>query len=168
MQDAMTRGQRLVLLAKGLEGEPRAAWFEAAHAGDLVLAAGQGGQRLVEVGAAALRALDADLPVGQMMAPGQPGALPVVRRATFDALIALPPVTAAPRQVAGASAADTPAGLAPKQVIRTGKRSIKVGTIVLASVAADDGWWEAEVIAIAAITASRQARATASAAVSPP
>jgi hypothetical protein len=145
MGDVMIRGQRLVLLMEGTGDQSRAAWFELVHAADLAAAAGAGGLRLVEVGAAALRGLDPNLAAGQMIGPGKPSPLPLVRRSTYDALIALPPVLVPPKQMATEMA--TLRRSAPKSV-RFPSRTIKVSSIVLASVAADDGWWEAEVVAI--------------------
>lgn len=137
---------RMVLLSAGVGGDPRAAWFEPVHTADLVQAARSSGGHLVEVSASVLRGLDPELAAGQLMAPGRPSALPLVRRATFDALVALPPVLIAPRQIApaGAGGPDRQAPLS----IKTAKRTIKRGSIVLASIATDDGWWAAEVLAV--------------------
>jgi hypothetical protein len=101
---------------------------------------------LVEVGVEALAQLDSGVAAGQLLGPGMPAPLPPIRRATFDALIALPPLLRAPSQVATQAA--TLRRSAPASV-NVPKQTIRVGSIVLASVAKSDGWWEAEVVAIA-------------------
>lgn len=149
MDTAVSRAMRLVLLTTGAGGDPRAAWFEGVHAGDLVEAARHGGFHLVEVAETALRGLDPELAAGQLLGPGQPAPLPLVRRATFDALIGLPSTVASPRQL---DDLDWPVQAAPtprlRESLRTGKRTVKPGSVVLASDTLDDGWWEAEVISI--------------------
>jgi hypothetical protein len=146
MTDNGSRGQRLVLLARGVGHDPRGAWFEAVHVADLLRAAGAGGMHLVEVGVGALAQLDPAVAAGQMLGPGLPAPLPPIRRTTFDALVALPPLLRAPSQVATQAATLRRSALASVQVP---KQTIRVGSIVLASVAECDGWWEAEVVTIA-------------------
>ncbi len=146
MTDNGSRGQRLVLLARGIAHDPRGAWFEPVHVADLLRAAGAGGMHLVEVGAGALAQLDPGVAAGQLLGPGMPAPLPPMRRATFDALVALPPLLRAPREVATQAA--TLRRSAPA-LVHVPKQTIRVGSIVLASVAKSDGWWEAEVVAIA-------------------
>ena len=145
--------QRLVLLATGVGSEPRGAWFEPAHAADLVQAARQGGLHLIEVEAHALRSLDHTVAAGHLMAPGQPSALPPMRPATFNALVALPGIVAAPRQLEEPQ----PRGAGRNGRARSGgtllsipRRRLKVGSIVLASMDVSDGWYEAVILAIAA------------------
>ncbi len=145
----MQASQRLVLLATGVHSEPRGAWFEPGHTADLVQAAGQGGMHLVEVEAGALHSLDGDLPAGQLLGPGRPSALPPIRRATFDALIALPGIVVPPRQLDsdpnGARGPKPPR----KHMRLTPRRRLRVGSVVLASMDVAEGWFEAEIVAIA-------------------
>lgn len=145
----MQTAQRLVLLATDVRSEPRGAWFEPVHTADLVQAAGQDGLHLVEVEAKALHSLDADLPAGQLLAPGRPSPLPPVRRATFDALIALPGIVVPPRQLAGDPDGGRGGQPQRKPVRLTPRRRLKVGSVVLASMDVTEGWFEAEIIAIA-------------------
>ena len=145
MTDNESRGQRLVLLARGVAHDPRGAWFEPVHVADLLRAAGAGGMHLVEVGAGALAQLDPGVAAGQLLGPGMPAPLPPIRRSTFDELVALPPLLRAPRQ------ATTPAVTLRRSAllsVSVPKQTIRIGSIVLASVAKGDGWWEAEVVAI--------------------
>ena len=145
MADNGSRGQRLVLLARGVAHDPRGAWFEPVHVADLLRAAGAGGMHLVEVGAGALAQLDSGVAAGQLLGPGMPAPLPPIRRSTFDALVALPPLLRAPSQVTTQAA--TLRRSAPASV-HVPRQTIRVGSIVLASIAKSDGWWEAEVVAI--------------------
>lgn len=145
----MQASQRLVLLATSVRSEPRGAWFEPAHTADLVQAAGRGGMHLVEVEIGALCALDADLPAGQLLSPGRPSPLPPIRRATFDALIALPGIVVPPRQLDD-DAGGGRGGQPPRKPVRlTPRRRLRVGSVVLASMDVTEGWFEAEIIAIA-------------------
>lgn len=141
--------KRLVMLARGLAGEPRGAWFEPAHSDGLVRAALQAGAYLVELDANRLRQLDPSVAAGQLLSRGRPSPLPPIERKTFDALIALPPLVAVPKQLDGSPGEDSRAVRNRRSSkLRNAKRTIKVGTIVLASVSPDDGWWEAEVVAL--------------------
>ena len=145
--------QRLVLLATGVGSEPRGAWFEPAHAADLVQAAGQGGLHLVEVEANALRALDHTVAAGHLMAPGQPSALPLMRAATFSVLVALPGIVAPPRQLAESeprARGRNERRQGNSKMLSIPRRRLKVGSIVLASMNVSDGWYEAVILAIAA------------------
>ena len=143
--------QRLVLLATGMGSEPRGAWFEPAHAADLVQAAQQGGLHLVEVDMNALRALDVTIAAGHLMSPGQPSALPPMRPATFNALVALPGIVAPPRQLdetLSQTRGRSGRGRGNGNLLYIPRRRLKVGSIVLASVDVSEGWFEAEIIAI--------------------
>jgi len=141
------RAQRLVLLGTGVADEPLGAWFEAVQAADLGLAAAQGGAHLVEVEAGWLQALDPLVAMGQLLGPGRPSTLPPMRRATYDALRALPGMVAhAPAPAGGAPAPGS--ARAARQVLQTSKRTLRIGSIVLASTDVTDGWFEAEIVAM--------------------
>ena len=145
--------QRLVLLATGVGSEPRGAWFEPAHTADLVQAAAQGGLHLVEVEARALRSLDHTVAAGHLMAPGQPSALPPMRPATFNTLVALPGIVAPPRQLEEQDLSNgkrNHRGSGGGTLLSIPRRRLKVGSIVLASVDVTEGWFEAEIVAISA------------------
>ena len=142
----------MVLLATGVGSEPRGAWFEPAHAADLVQAAAQGGLRLVEVEAHALQSLDPTVAAGYLMAPGQPSALPPMRPATFNVLVALPGIVAPPRQLEETVASTRKRNQHNRgsgTVLSIPQRRLKLGSNVLASFDVSEGWFEAEIIALA-------------------
>ena len=79
--------------------------------------------------------------------------MPPMRPATFNALVALPGIVAAPRQLEEPQ----PRGGGRNGRARSGgtllsipRRRLKVGSIVLASMDVSDGWYEAVILAIAA------------------
>lgn len=140
-------GSRLVLLAVGVTGSPRGAWFEPAHAAELVNVARGGGLHLVQADARELMELDPDLPAGHLVGPGQTTPLPPLSHGTFDRLTALPGVVAEPRPEMLSAAISSPAPAAPTR-LHVPRQTVRVGSTVLASVDAEDGWWEAVVVAI--------------------
>ena len=119
----------------------RAAWFEPAHVIDLLQAARAGGFYMIEVGAAALCKMDPNVAAGQLMGAGlryRPYRWCGGLRSTHCSLCRH--CSNHPRQLASGAATlrrSAPASVQlPKQIIR-------VGSIVLASVTKEDGWWEA-------------------------
>ena len=147
MTDMTCNAPRLVLLATGAAGEPSGAWFEPIHQADLARAAARGGLHLVTVGAGWLRTLDPAVAMGQLLGPGRPAPLPPLRRATYDALSALPGmVVQAPARSDGCLPSNGPRGPATK--LQTSKRTLRVGSIVLASTVVEEGWFEAVIVAI--------------------
>ena len=146
--------KRLVLLATGVGSEPRGAWFKPAHAADLVQAASQGGLRLVEVEveAHALQSLDPTVAAGYLMAAGRRAALPPMRPATFNVLVALPGIVAPPRQLEETVASTRKRNQHSRgsgTVLSITQRRLKLGSIVLASFDVSEDWFEAEIVAMA-------------------
>ena len=147
MTNMTCNAPRLVLIATGPADEPLGAWFEALHQADLVRAAARGRLHLVTVGAGWLRALDPAVAMGQLLGPGRPAPLPPLRRATYDALSALPGLVV---QVPAPGDGRLPPGgtRGPATKLQTSKRTLRVGSIVLASTDVEEGWFEAVIVSI--------------------
>lgn len=126
--------KRLVVFDADTNGSTRGASFDPAARDALAQALEGTTAQMVELDQVKLDQIDPDFPQGKLAATGKPS-LPAIKRATFDRLTAVatpvpppPPPPAAPAQPVDPWAA------------------IKVGTVVLASEAKDDGWWEAVVV----------------------
>jgi hypothetical protein len=147
-----------VLILFGLDPEttkPRAAYFEPQTA-DLALEAAKLMQlSKVSVTTDEARALALKLPAGKVYASGR-GFVPFVRRDLYDAVLAL--AAAAPDQGGGQNQQGTadqpatsveqtsaPASTAPAPRLPAGWDQIGHGSLVLATLSLDDGWWEAVV-----------------------
>lgn len=125
--------KRLVVIDADSNGPARGASFDPA-AKEAVSKALEGTTaRIFEVDQPKLNQVDPDFPEGKLAATGKPTLTPI-KRATFDRLVALAtPVPVPPPPVVPAAPVDPWA-------------AIKVGSVVLASDARDDGWWEAVVV----------------------
>lgn len=145
--------KRLVLLDTRTK-EGRGAWFDLAHRAALAKVAAEPGHVLLEMETAKLDQIAADFPTGKVNPHGKPDMLPVVPQAVVDRLVALAALSktegtataAAPAKV-GAPPMPAPARAAEPAVPAPWSQ-VAAGSVVLASDAQDDGWWECIVEAV--------------------
>ena len=131
--------RRLVLLYQGGK-EGRGAWFDIAHKAAVTEAARQPHHVVIELDQVQLDQINPDIPAGTLTSDGRPHPLPVMLGVTFQRLVEL---AKGPPQAKVDSAAVAPAAATPaKGSVPTPWSEIVVGSVVLASVDREDGWWE--------------------------
>jgi hypothetical protein len=130
-----TQPLRLVAIEADPTGAAHGAWFDIAERPALAKSIADTPITLFELDQVKLDQVDADFPAGKLPLGGGRLTLPIIKRATYDrlAILAAPPPVTVPLPTGEARRADS--GGAPK-----------VGSVVLASHSADDGWWEAVVV----------------------
>ncbi len=135
---------RLVLLHLA-NRQPRGAWFDATHRDGLLKAAAEPNHAYVELDVARLKEIAPTLGTVKISAAGRPDPLPVMLAGAFEKLLAL--ATVGPLAKAQPPAAMPGTG---KINVPVPWSDIVVGSVVLASDAQEDGWFECTVLEIAA------------------
>ena len=107
----------------------RGAWFDPAQRTAVIKAFSGTAALILEVDTTVLDQVDAEFPAGKLAGAVRP-ILPVIPRTAYERL-----ATLAAHGTAVVSAPDPMAGIGP-------------GSVVLASVDIDDGWWEAVVVQV--------------------
>ena len=127
----------MIVFGKDESGKAHASWFGAADAELAERAAGIMGYRVLRVNSPDIRAKALKLAAGRVFASGK-GFVPFCKTAAYEALCAFP----------GAFAPSPPVEPEPAPPLTvTGKpqrwEDLQVGSLVLASVGPDEGWFEA-------------------------
>lgn len=127
--------KRLVVIDADSNGPARGASFDLAPKEAISKAMEGTTAKIIEVDQPKLDQIDPDFPQGKLPSAGKPALMPI-KRATYERLLALAtPVPVPPPPVVPAAPADPWA-------------AIRVGSVVLASDARNDGWWEAVVVRV--------------------
>ena len=147
----------LIILGRDDANKAHAAYFTADEAAAATNAAALMAMMVLPITGEDMRALAARLPHGRIFGGTGKAFVPFVKQATYDALITHVPVAQQVRPLrlvrAEAEGSDKPSEPAPPPAPKEPALSLPAdwdhivpGSVVLATVGRDDGWWEAVVL----------------------
>ncbi|MGG5809156.1 hypothetical protein [Falsiroseomonas sp. CW058] len=124
--------KRLVVIDADSNGPARGASFDPAGRDAIAKALEGSTAKIIEVDQVKLNQVDPDFPEGKLAATGKP-TLPLIKRATYERLVALATPVPVPAPPVALASSGNPLA------------AVKVGSVVLAWDDENGGWWEAVV-----------------------